>query len=252
MKKASFVSLAIAAALAISPAMFVGQCTTNATVTCYSFDFTSPTIDITNGLIGVSDTANPDGISYDILSFSGNYTGPDGFNGVVSLYFLDPGDPTSSANWGSATSEILAVPGWEYDNVFYPGANAPGTSGPGNSGAYFDVGGLFFNVVTTPPGGVANLWAGNIYGWPGSPGTYSVEQGMLGGSNDLGYATGIAVDGKVLPPPTPPIGSGTPPPIPFSFSLPESNSAPMLGLSILCLAGVFIFRGRRSGLIGKR
>jgi hypothetical protein len=235
MKKVSLVSLAAAAALAIAPAALLAQCTTGGGVTCYSFSFTSPTIDITNGLIGVSDTANPaitgypGVVGYDIVSFSGNYSGP----GIP--FATDNVSLTSG--WGSYTNQNFSVSGWEYDNVFYPDANAPGTNG-----AYFDVGGLFFTIATAPPS-IGNVWAGDIAGEPGSPGTYTAGQ-QLGETGGESFDTGIGFYGEPLAHPGTQLDNS--PPIPFA--LPEYGAAPMVGLCILCLAGTFLFKVRRSGL----
>jgi hypothetical protein len=242
MKKFSLVSLAIAASLALAPAALLAQCTqaapnSTATVTCYSFSFTSanPTIDI-SGLIGVSDTENfltYNGNTidyYDIVSFNGNYSGP-------GIPFATDNVSLFTANgWGSYTNENFSVSGWEYDNVFYPEANAPGTNG-----AYFDVGGLFFTIDTTPPS-IGNVWAGDIAGEPGSPGTYTAGQ-QNGGSE--AFATGIGINGTALDPP----GSQKPGSAPIPFALPEYGAASMLGLCILCLVGVLFFKVRKSSLL---
>jgi len=184
----------------------------------------------------VSDTIGStaaNGASYfDAEGFTGNYTDSvSNVSGNISLL--------TSNGWGSDTNEITAVPGWIYDNVFYPGANAPGTSN-----GYFDVGGLFFYLGPTspPPVYVANLWAGNIAGEPGSPNTYTIQEGQLGGSNDLGGATGIGMSNSVplVFPPTAPAGA---------IVFPESSSLSALLLCALCMAGGFFFRARHPGLI---
>ena len=222
MRKFSLIFLAVAAALAISPEAFAQT---------YDFTFISPTIDIANGVITLSPTpAVPEGAgiySYDIASVSGAYSGPDGVSGSISLY---PG-------WGANSSQILSVSGWEFDNQFYPGANAPGTNG-----AVFDVGGLFMYVgsstVSNPY--IANLWAGNIDGEPGSPNSYTIEQGQLGVTNNLGYDTGIGLSNA----------AATPDDSNFNFTrVPESGSLSMLVLSIVALAGGFFFKARHSGLL---
>jgi len=228
MKKLTLISLAVAAALAICPAALVAQ--------TYDFTFTSPTIDITNGVITISSTPVPEGggvSSYDILSVSGNYTDTGVLSGLgivnvpISLY----------PAWGTNSSQILSVSGWEFDNQFYPGANAPGTNG-----AVFDVGGLFMYVgsssVSNPY--IANLWAGNIDGEPGSPNSYTIEQGQLGVTNNLGYDTGIGLSNA----------AATPDDSNFNLTrVPESGSLSMLVLSIVALAGGFFFKARHSGLL---
>jgi hypothetical protein len=227
MRKFSLIFLAVAAALAISPEAFSQT---------YDFTFISPTIDIANGVITLSPTpavlegVGPGNVpiySYDIASVSGAYSGPDGVSGSISLY---PG-------WGANSSQILSVSGWEFDNQFYPGANAPGTNG-----AVFDVGGLFMYVgsstVSNPY--IANLWAGNIDGEPGSPNSYTIEQGQLGVTNNLGYDTGIGLSNA----------AATPDDSNFNLTrVPESGSLSMLVLSIVALAGGFFFKARHSGLL---
>jgi len=248
MKKVSLVSIAIAAALAISPALLVAQCT--AGDTCYTFDFSSPTVNFTSELTvaptQVLEGTNGSGniYSYDIVGMSGTYTDSAsglgislGAPGTISLY---PGNSTNSA-W------IGTVPGWVFDNEFYPGANAPGTDG-----ALFDTGGVFFYVGPTngSPAYVVNIWAGNIPGQPGSPNTYTIQEGVLGGTNDLNSVQGLAISGKVVPPPVVDPSSNNPI-VPVAF-VPESGSLYMLILCAFGLAGAFLFKCRQSRLFVKR
>ena len=234
MTQLSMISFTCAAALAIAPAVAMGQCA--AGNTCYTLDFSSPAITVTSGILAVSDTIGgtaANGASYfDVEGFTGTYT--DSVSNVTGNISL-----LTTNGWGSDTNEITAVPGWIYDNVFYPGANAPGTSN-----GYFDGGGLFFYVgPTSPPSTyIANLWAGNIAGEPGSPNTYTIQEGQLGGSNDLGGATGIGMSNSVplVFPPTGPAGA---------IVFPESSSLSALLLCALCMAGGFFFRARHPGLI---
>jgi hypothetical protein len=237
MAQLSLISFTCAAALAIGPAAAMGQCALGDT--CYTLDFSSPTITVTNGILAVSDIIGGAAVSngatyFDVEGFTGTYTdSASNVTGNISLLIAN--------GWGSDTNEITAVPGWIYDNVFYPGANAPGTSN-----GYFDVGGLFFYVGPTspPPTYIANLWAGNIAGEPGSPNTYTIQEGLLGGSNDLGGATGIGMSNSVplVSPPSPRDPAG-------AIVFPESSSLSALLLCALCMAGGFFFRARHSGLI---
>jgi len=235
MKRLTLISLACATALAISPAAFAQT---------YDFTFTSPTIDITNGVITISSTPVPEGggvSSYDILSVSGNYTDTGVLSGLgivnvpISLY----------PAWGTNSSQILSVSGWEFDNQFYPSANAPGTNG-----AVFDVGGLFVNVGST--GYIANLWAGNISGEPGSSNTYTIGQGIPGESSTNAFDTGIGISGSSSSGSDGPSSGGSGGSSggsSFVITVPESGSLSMLVLSIVALAGGFFFKARHSGLL---
>ena len=236
MKQFSLTFFACAASLAISPAVAMGQCASGDT--CYTLDFSSPTISITNGIIAVSDTAGGTASNgakyYDIEAFTGTYTDKvSPVTGSISLF--------TTYGYGSDTAQIGSVSGWIYDNVLYPDANAPGT----NNG-YFDVGGLFFNVTqaSPPPYYVANLWAGNIAGEPGSPSTYTIQEGQLGGSNDLGGDTGIGMTNSV---PLAFPSTGVPPGSPAgAIAFPESSSLSALLLCALGLAAGVCLRARKA------
>lgn len=237
MKKVSLASLAISAAFLISPVVLAGQCAPGDT--CYTFDFSAGPVQITNGLLTVAPTPAVDeggGVtSYNIVGFSGNYTDSmSPVNGAISLF---PGN--------GSLSNMLTIPGWEYDNEFYPGANAPGTTG-----GLFDVGGLMFYVGTVDSSAYfVNIWAGNIYGEPGSPGTYTIYEGQLGGGTYT-LVTGEAISGEVVPPPV--VNPPSQNPVANLILVPESGALSMLILCALGLAGGFLLRLRQSGLCMNR
>ena len=231
MKKFSLVSIAIAVLFAIPQLAFAQS---------EPFNFTGPTAPVffdnqqygtyLPGTITIAGTFQysdpPNGQGGDqITNITGTYTDSTGVSGGISLY---PG-------YGSAGAPAKSADGlWDYDNLYYPGANAPGTVG----GEFDKSAGLLFYVgpVATP-----DEWEVNI--WTNANGTsYSILESSTGGTW-LNGATDILTqysntDGS--------LGGG------LNGHVPEGSGLPMLALCGLGLACAFLFKTRQSGLFMKR
>jgi hypothetical protein len=218
----SLLSLALAvvnvpAALADS---FIFTYTGN--VSQYPAGTTYPAYNITiYGVFTTSGIPNSDG-GVDITSFTGTYSDPvDGVSGAISLYN------------GNGTYEnylVSANGSWDYDNLYYPDANAPGTTG-----GLFDYYGLLFNIG---PSGDPDEWEVNF--WANTSTTYIlVESETEPGQDYLNQSTGIGISSPDNPPnPTGPIISKTP----------EPGSLLLLGTGLLGLAVVLYRKAKPSGL----
>ena len=225
MKVFSSLSVAIVSALAITPALMFGQCSAISVPggdACYNFNVGTY---ITDGTILISSTT-PSTVDvayggYDILSVTGIFSNPGGPSGELSLY------PGNSAYPGVYSSDSL----WQYDNEFYPSANAPGTTG-----GVVDYGGLLMYIGDPT---VANPYVVNL--WAYSPTQYGLQWGQIGITNDLGGngTLGGTISGYV--PPSPQSGGGD------VLITSESNSLWMLLLAVFALAGAFVFKGKQSG-----
>jgi len=67
----------------------------------------------------------------------------------------------------------------------------------------------------------------------------------MGGTNDLGYDTGLSISGVPLPPPT--LGNASNSPM-AAITVPETSALSMLICCAFVLAGAFLFKTRPSGL----
>jgi hypothetical protein len=150
MKKFSLISLAIASALMISPAMLVGQSTT--------FNWSASS----NGLVGSGTiTATPDGSvagAWDVTGITGTFANSNtslgnlGFSGnVIGLtgYINEDAVPSYSSSNPSGINPTLY---YQYDDLLYLAYTSPSINingYPGNGGGQFDPAGLVFNVQTT-------------------------------------------------------------------------------------------------------
>ena len=179
MKNFSAVSLAIAAALVISPVALVGQ--------THNFNFSGPVTNGPNGAVGeitingafaTSTPYGPDG-GVIISSFSGYYSDTgDGVSGAISLY---PGYGTYENYLTSADDS------WWFNNLFYPGANAPGTTR-----GLVDYYGPLFYVSPTTGTPDPDEWEVNF--WAVTNTTYQVEESVTGSTQHfLNYASGIGI-----------------------------------------------------------
>ena len=127
----------------------------------------------------------------------------------------DPKDPAQGKfsidpkGISTPPGQVAGVPGFNVDNLFYPNIDATGGG------------------ITPPPyfdnWGIAILMSGNIEGniWGNGAGSYTVFEGS--GDNAVGSATVTYV--------------------------PEYSGLSMLLLSALTLAGVFVFKARKSGIL---
>jgi hypothetical protein len=212
MKKLSMVSLACATALAIFPAALAGQ-------TTYSFNFSSPTITITGGLMTVSDSVaagTTDG--YDILSFTGDYSDTlTGLSGAMSM--SNPGV------YGSPSSPVTSSDGlWYFSNLLFPNSDAPiGTADVSDSpsGILFDVGSSEVNI--------AGIQGRSDYLiWESTDGAYSTGPGVIGSYGEVydGSGSTLAIT-----------------------DVPEYNSLSMVVLCGFGLAGGFLFKAKQSGVL---
>jgi hypothetical protein len=146
MKKFALVSLAIAAALAVSPAVMFGQ----------TWDWSASS----NGLVGSGTiTATPDGSvagAWDVTGMTGTFSnsntslGDPAFSGsVVSLTGINGEAATPSYNINSPSVDALTD---YYDDLLYlhytsPASNLDSTPTGGSGGGQLDSGGLVFNVL---------------------------------------------------------------------------------------------------------
>jgi len=223
MRNVSLTLLSLAAALVIVPAAladsFIFVYTGN--VSSYSSGVNYPAYNITvNGVFTTAGTPDSDG-GVDITSFTGSYSDPEnGVSGAISLY---PGNSTYENYLVSSNGS------WDYDNLYYPHANAPGTSG-----GLFDYYGLLFNIgpSNNPDEWEVNFWANT------STSYILVESETEPGQDYLNQSTGIGISSPDNPPdPTGPIISPTP----------EPGSLLLLGTGLLGLAVVLYRKAKPSG-----
>ena len=218
--------LSLAAALVIVPAAladsFIFIYTGN--VSNYSSGVNYPAYNITiNGVFTTAGTSDADG-GVDITSFTGTYSDPEnGVSGTISLY---PGNGTYENYLVSANDS------WDYDNLYYPNANAPGTSG-----GLFDYYGLLFNIG---PSSDPDEWEVNF--WANTSTTYIlVESETEPGQDYLNQSTGIGISSPDNP------GNPGDPSGPIISQTPEPGSLLLLGTGLLGLAVVLYRKAKPSG-----
>jgi hypothetical protein len=221
MRKLPLTLLSLAATLASAPAAladsYIFIYTGN--VSNYSTGLYYPAAEITiNGVFTTSGSANADG-GIDITSFTGTYTDTEnGVSGAISLY---PGNGTYENYLISANDS------WDYDNLYYPKANAPGTTG-----GQFDYYGLLLNIG---PSSDPAEWEVNF--WANTSTTYVlVESETEPGQDYLNQSNGIGITSS---------GSFGNSPGPIIARTPEPGSLLLLGTGLLGLAAV-IFRKAKS------
>ena len=225
MKRLSLVSIAIAAAFAI-PQLAQAQ--------TQPFDFTGPTTPVPYGTFGAGGTITIAGTfdvsvtplggdgGYEITDITGTYSDTvDGVSGAISMV---PG-------WGTNGAYLTSTDGsWNYDNLYYPAANAPNTTN-----GEFDLQGLLFYVG---PVGDPHEWEVNF--WAVSGTTYQLEESITGqGQHYLGGTTNIGI----TPANTQHESGGG-----IDSIVPEGGGLPMLGLCGLLLGGAFLFKAGKSSV----
>jgi hypothetical protein len=209
MKKLTLISLAVAAALAISPAVLLGQ-SENFTINIDNNGIEligSGTISTAQTYLNVGGGTATDG--YLVTSFTGtlNVTGAPA-NGTVTFV------PSTNDGGNFIVDGVIQA-----DDLLFPANDVNGTASGylDNSGLVVGVGGYYANIFT----------GSSIY--PGAAGLpYWVY-----------YSGGFNI--PTVPTPTDPLVS--------SVSVPEYGSLSMLLLSIAGLAGGFFFKTRNSGLL---
>jgi hypothetical protein len=222
MKKLSITLFALATALATAPAGLADT---------FTFNYTGP---VTNGptgtvtLNGVFTTSTPYGPDGGVImtSFTGTYADSgDGVSGAVSLY----------GGYGSFENYLTSSDGsWNFDNLFYPTANAPNTTG-----GQFDLQGpLFYAGPSSNP----TEWEVNF--WADSGTTYKLEESLTGsGLAYLSSSTGIGNYLSDNP------GDPGDPPGPIITPAPEPSSLLLLGSGLLGLAVVALRKAKASGSV---
>jgi hypothetical protein len=226
MRKFSLTLISLAAALVIVPAALADSFnfTYTGNVSQYPAGATYPAYNITiNGVFTTAGIPDADG-GVNITSFTGTYSDPvDGVSGAISLY---PGNGTYENYLVSANGS------WDYDNLYYPKANAPGTSG-----GLFDYYGLLFNIG---PSNNPDEWEVNF--WANTNTTYIlVESETEPGQDYLNQSTGIGISNPADPTgPTDPTG-------PIISPTPEPGSLLLLGTGLLGLAAVLYRKAKPSG-----
>ena len=210
MKKFSLVSLAIGAALAISPAMLIGQSTFNWSAT-------------DNGLVGsgtLTATSVGGGV-WDITGMTGTFTntntsnGDQAFSGSIdglTGFHGEAGTPSYNSSSPSADAQTDY-----YDDLLYLGFTSPASSldppFSGSGGGQLDSGGMVFNV-DDPTAGV-----------------YEIQIQQIGSTD---YVFIVNPDGTYAPGP----GYGT---LETNFNVPEGGTSLfyLLMVGVVCIGAVF-------------
>jgi hypothetical protein len=162
MKKFSLGSLACAVALAVSPAVLVGQ----------TLDFTGGGVTVTGTFTLVSSPIGTIPLDYNFATFNGTVSGSNLGSSVVVT--LDPVG-TSTAPGGDVSS-----PGGGVNNQFYPDQN--GTAGGITGAAYLDGWGLLLMDANGDEINIFGNGGGSYYFYDDvyiGPGNYTLYQGTV-------------------------------------------------------------------------
>jgi hypothetical protein len=223
MKKVSLALLALASALAMTPAALAGSLYYNFT---YTIDCGNPPCDVMNGQLETSDTSlsltNNGASGYDVLA---GWVNQDGAYYTLQPNPNDPGSPGTVFGQVTPSSTILYG-----DDVLYPA---------GGEGFYLDGNGLIFGLSASGPGGPISPFALYLE-------IYSTD--TAGPNTDLkdapGFSPGVTsfVPGTFDITPIAPVQFED-----FLHPTPEPGTNLLFGTGLLGLAAVLFRQARQAG-----